>query len=176
MARAIVGLIFITLVISSFFIFTGFPKNSVPGGSLLAEDNELKLYWFIPDGLRAEPDVFKIYEWARQGYLPNIKKMMEQGSYGYSLPVFPSHTPVNFAALLTGTHPQTNGVADGPMHTEGNPLNKVSVGGFSSVARKVPAVWTHLEKNGYKVGIISTPGSTPPEIENGFVIRGRWGN
>ena len=36
-----------------------------------------KIYWFIPDGLRADPDIFTIYKWAQEGKLPNIKKMME---------------------------------------------------------------------------------------------------
>src|SRR5687768_12952174 len=64
-----------------------------------------KLYWFVPDGLRADPDVFKIFQWAREGKLPNVRRMMEEGSYGYSIPVFPSHTPVNFASLFTGVAP-----------------------------------------------------------------------
>lgn len=134
-----------------------------------------KLYWFIPDGMRAEPDLFDVFKWARQGELPNIKKMMENGAYGYMIPLFPSHTPVNFATLLTGTYPKTHGIADGPMHIEGRPLDRVAVGGFRSVARKVPAIWTTLEKKGKKVLILSTPGSTPPEIDEGIVIRGRWG-
>ncbi|MFN8321328.1 MAG: alkaline phosphatase family protein [Chitinophagales bacterium] len=134
-----------------------------------------KLYWFIPDGMRAEPDLFNIYKWANEGKLPNIKKMMERGSYGYSKPAFPTHTPVNYATLLTGTWPKTNGVGDGPMHEEGFELNKVSVGGFSSTARKIPAVWSTLEDAGDKVLIMAVPGSTPPEIQQGIVVRGRWG-
>ena len=138
-------------------------------------DNKLKLYWFIPDGLRAEPDLFRIFEWAEQGKLPNLKRLMDKGAFGYSKPVFPTHTPVNFATLLTGTTPKYHGVADGPMHTEGNVLSKVSVSGFSSVARKIPAIWSYIDKAGFKSVLISVPGSTPPEITNGVVIRGRWG-
>ncbi|MCB0362743.1 MAG: alkaline phosphatase family protein, partial [Bdellovibrionales bacterium] len=137
--------------------------------------DQVKLYWFIPDGVRAEPDIFTIFEWAKKGELPHLKTMMENGAYGYSIPVFPSHTPVNFATLLSGAMPKSHGVADGPMHTEGHPLDTVSVGGFRSVARKIPAVWSILEDQKKKVAVISTPGSTPPEIENGIVIRGRWG-
>lgn len=134
-----------------------------------------KLYWFIPDGMRAEPDLFTIYKWAEEGKLPNIKKMMDEGAYGYSIPDFPSHTPTNFASLLTGSHPTVHGVADGPMHIEGFPLTKPSVGGFSSAAKKVDPIWTLLEKAGKKVALLSMPGSTPPELEDGITIRGRWG-
>ena len=149
---------------------------AVPGyAESVSRENAGKLYWFIPDGVRAEPDLFTIYEWARQGKLPNIKKMMDNGAYGYCVPVFPSHTPVNFASLLTGSYPKTHGVADGPMHIEGRPLDKVSIGGFSSVAKKVPPIWVDLEKNNKKVVLLSIPGSTPPELEQGVTIRGRWG-
>ena len=140
-----------------------------------AEPQAKKIYWFIPDGTRADPDIFTIYRWAEEGKLPNIKKMMDEGAYGYSIPDFPSHTPTNFASLFTGAHPTVHGVADGPMHTEGNPLVKPSVGGFSSLAKKVDPIWTVLEDAGKKVALLSIPGSTPPELENGITIRGRWG-
>lgn len=139
------------------------------------DDEGLKLYWFIPDGMRADPDLFNIFEWANEGDLPNIKKMMEQGSYTFSIPTFPSHTPTNFATLLTGAYPKTHGVADGPMHVEGKPLNKVAIGGFSSVAKKVDPIWVTLEEQGNEVFLISLPGSTPPELEVGTTVRGRWG-
>jgi predicted AlkP superfamily phosphohydrolase/phosphomutase len=145
--------------------------NVLPG----AENNQVtNVYWFIPDGTRADPDIFKIYEWAEEGKLPNIKKMMEEGSYGYSIPDFPSHTPTNFASLLTGTHPKTHGVADGPMHVEGYPLATPSVAGFGSAAKRVDPIWKILEAVGKKVALLSIPGSTPPELQNGITIRGRW--
>ncbi len=134
-----------------------------------------KLYWFIPDGARAEPDMFTVFKWAEEGKLPNIKKMMENGAYGYSIPDFPSHTPTNFASLLTGAHPGVHGISDGPMHVEGAPLARPSVGGFSSTAKKVAPIWKVLEDAGKKVALLSIPGSTPPELDHGITIRGRWG-
>jgi predicted AlkP superfamily phosphohydrolase/phosphomutase len=147
------------------------------GGWQLGEAGESKfrLYWFIPDGMRADPDLFNIYKWANEGKLPNIKRMMNQGSYGYATPVFPSHTPVNFATLLTGRLPKKHFVADGPMHIEGKPLNRIAVGGFSSAAKKTEPIWVTLEKARKKVLVLSIPGSTPPELEKGTTIRGRWG-
>ena len=147
------------------------------GSSQLCEAGagQYKLYWFIPDGMRADPDLFNIYKWAEEGTLPNIKKMMDRGSYGYATPVFPSHTPVNFATVLTGRLPKKHLVADGPMHIEGKPLNRIAVGGFSSAAKKTEPIWVTLEKAGKNVFVLSIPGSTPPELETGTTIRGRWG-
>lgn len=135
----------------------------------------IRLYWFIPDGLRAEPVTFKIFEWARAGKLPNLKRLMEEGSYGYSVPVFPGHTPTNFATLMTGTTPDVHGIADGPMRIEGYPLQMVSKGGFTSQAKKVPPFWYTLEQNKFLVSLLSIPGSTPPELNEGITIKGRWG-
>ncbi len=135
-----------------------------------------RLYWFIPCGLRAEPFDFDLFKFAEEGKYPNIKKMMESGSYGYSIPTYPGHTPTNFATLLTGTYPEIHGIVDGPMRLEGHPLAKPSLSGFSSTAKNAPPIWRILESAGKKVALVSIPGSTPPELNAGITIRGRWGN
>ena len=134
-----------------------------------------KVYWFVPDGFRADHDQFNIFKWAENGELPNLKKMMENGCRGYSWPVFPGHTPTNFATLMTGVNPDVHGIADGPMRVVGYPLDMVVKGGFSSFAKKVPPLWVQLEKTGSLVSLQSIPGSTPPELFNGNTIKGRWG-
>lgn len=160
----VILLIALVLVGSGAYYFSDLSKPQKPE----------KVYWFIPDGLRAEPDMFTIFKWAEEGRLPNLKKMMEKGSYGYSIPDFPGHTPTNFASLLTGAHPDVHGVADGPMHIEGFPLMKPSAPGFASSTKKVAPIWKVLEEAGKKVALLSIPGSTPPELEHGITIRGRW--
>ena len=140
-----------------------------------AKGGKAKLIWFIPDGLRADPDVFRIFRWAEEGKLPNLKRMMELGAWGYSIPVFPSHTPVNYATLFTGTLPSRHGVSDGPMRLPGYPLNMISISGFHSTAKNLDPVWTILEGAGMASTLLSVPGSTPPETVRSQVIRGRWG-
>lgn len=135
-----------------------------------------RLHWFVPDGVRCDPTTFDVYQWAQDGRLPNIARIMETGTYGYSIPAFPSHTPANFATLMTGAPPSVNGVADGPMHLEGAPLDHPAVSGFSSVARQVPAAWALFEAARKAVFVLSVPGSTPPELGPGSAtVRGRWG-
>lgn len=170
MTIKIFRIIFILALIglSGFWIYSYFSGQTT-------KEKPLKLYWFIPDGFRAEPDLFDIYEWAEEGKLPNIKKMMEKGSYGFSIPDYPSHTPVNFASLMTGAHPDVHGIADGTMHIEGYPLSISPIGGFRSNAKKVPSIWMVLEDSGFDVFLLSMPGSTPPELSRGTTVRGRWG-
>ena len=139
------------------------------------DEKKIKVYWFIPDGLRADREQFNIFEWAKNGELPNLNKMMIRGTYGYSRPVFPGHTPTNFATLLTGVYPDKHGIADGAMRTFGYPLKMVSKGGFTSFAKLVEPIWVELENENYLVSLQSVPGSTPPEIFRGNVIKGRWG-
>ena len=136
-----------------------------------------RIYWFIPDGVRADPKLFTLFQWAEEGKLPHIKRLMDEGVSGYSIPDFPSHTPTNFASLLTGSSPKVHGIADGPMRLEGRPLRRPSVGGFSSTAKKAPPLWTIMERAGKRALLLSVPGSTPPELkgEGAVTIRGRWG-
>lgn len=141
-----------------------------------AQTVKRKLYWFVPDGMRADPDLFNVFRWANEGRLPNIKNMMERGTYGYCKPAFPSHTPANFATLFTGAYPEVHGVNDGAMRAPGVPLNQIAVSGFSSSAKKVEPIWVTLEKSlSCPITLLSVPGSTPPELKNGITIRGRWG-
>lgn len=169
----------IVLIILMFFTMTGlfyFYNHKKNNTSISTSAHKpIRLYWFIPDGLRTEPVTFKIYEWAKKGMLPNLKRLMEEGSYGYSIPVFPGHTPTNFATLMTGTTPDIHGIADGAMRIEGYPLSMISKGGFSSQAKRVPPIWYTLEQNNFFVSLLSIPGSTPPELNDGITIKGRWG-
>jgi predicted AlkP superfamily phosphohydrolase/phosphomutase len=143
-----------------------------PAGSAASR----KLYWFVPDGMRADPELFNVFQWAREGKLPNLKKMMERGTYGFCRPAFPSHTPANFATLFTGAFPEVHGVNDGPMRTAGMPLSQAAVSGFSSAAKKIEPLWVTLEKElNCPITLLSVPGSTPPELKKGITIRGRWG-
>ena len=143
--------------------------------NLAAKKDPIKLYWFIPDGLRNDPNIFKMYEWARNGELPNLQKLLQEGSYGYSRCTFPSHTPTNFATLLTGTIPTEHGISDGPIRMEGYPLKMVVKGGFNSATKKVPPIWYTLEQQDAVTSMYSVPGSTPPETTDGVIFRGRWG-
>lgn len=137
--------------------------------------NTKKLYWFIPDGFRSNYDEFNIFAWAQSGNMPNLKKMLDVGCHGYSWPVFPGHTPVNFATLMTGVYPKTHGVFDATMRLPGYPLEPIVTNGFYSNNKLVPAIWMSAEKNGKKVALQSVPGSMPSQLKEGVTIRGRWG-
>ena len=135
----------------------------------------LRLYWFIPDGMRADPDLFNVFRWAKEGKLPNIKKLMDRGSYGYSYPNFPSHTPTNFATLLTGAYPEIHGVNDGPMHALDKPSGqcrrwRIPVGCQKSGSHMENARGCRHESLPYLDPWFDSAGN-----QQGVVVRGRWG-
>lgn len=172
------------LVLSLLFVASGFYSISVLStetdwfsfsSSKKAHQDQVKLYWLTADGLRAD-QLFDMYKWAEEGKLPNIKKLMERGSYGYSTPEFPTLTSNNTATLHTGTTSKVHGIVEGAIRTEGYPLEKAAINGFSSASKLVAPTWSILEKAGKKTVVLSVPGSTPPEISEGVTIRGRWGN
>lgn len=138
--------------------------------------DQVKLYWLTADGLRADKDLFDMYKWAQEGKLPNIKKLMDRGSYGYSIPEFPTLTSNNIATLHTGATSKVHGIVEGAIRAEGHPLERPVINGFSSASKKVAPTWSILEKAGKKTVVLSVPGSTPPELSEGVTIRGRWGN
>lgn len=138
--------------------------------------SQVKLFWLTADGLRADRDLFQMYKWANEGELPNIKKLMDRGVYGYSTPSFPTLTSNNIATLHTGATAKVHGIIEGAMRVEGYPLEQAAINGFSSASKKVAPSWSILEKAGKKTVVLSVPGSTPPELSQGVTIRGRWGN
>jgi predicted AlkP superfamily phosphohydrolase/phosphomutase len=138
--------------------------------------SQVRLFWLTADGLRADQELFQMYKWANEGELPNIKKLMDRGVYGYSTPSFPTLTSNNIATLHTGATAKVHGIVEGAMRAEGYPLDQAGINGFSSASKKVAPSWSILEKAGKNTVVLSVPGSTPPELLNGVTIRGRWGN
>lgn len=146
-----------------------------PSPKQKSHNGQVKLYWLTADGLRADKELFDMFKWANEGKLPNIKKLMDRGAHGYSIPEFPTLTSNNIATLHTGASAKVHGIIEGAMRIEGHPLERAAINGFSSSAKKVAPSWAILEKAGKKTVVLSVPGSTPPELSDGVTIRGRWG-
>lgn len=150
--------------------------SALSSRGIAAPSENVKLYWLTADGMRADENLFNMYKWAREGKLPNIKKLMDRGVYGYSTPEFPSLTSNNIATLHTGATAKMHGIIEGAMRAEGHPLERPVINGFSSGAKNVAPIWAILDKAGKKSVVLSVPGSTPPEGTGNIFIRGRWGN
>jgi len=101
-----------------------------------------------------------------EGVLPNIKRLMDKGSYGDALPSFPPYTPTNWAALCTGAEPGTTGASNWEkLMEDGNYLST-----FDSRAIDCETIWEKAEEQGLKSLMVQYPGSYPPRISDGYVV------
>jgi len=112
-----------------------------------------------------------------EGKMPNAEKLIEKGALinAYSMP--PCNTPTNWASIATGASPGLHGATGFYFHQPGEPLDMgahpENMGRtFSSVDLTAEHLWTVAERDGKKCFVIDYPGSWPPTISKGVVLRG----
>ena len=103
----------------------------------------------------------------KEGKLPNIKKMMDNGSYGILESVLPPISPVAWSSVITGTNPGKHGIFGWK-----KPDRRGSQEPVNSTVRKVPPFWKYLNERGLKVGIFNIPVTYPIEEIDGYIIPG----
>ncbi|RLF19699.1 MAG: hypothetical protein DRZ82_04890 [Thermoprotei archaeon] len=90
-----------------------------------------------------------------EGLMPNIKYLMNVGSYGYALPSMPTFTPPNWTTIATGADPAIHGVKGWV---------------FDSRASKVEYLWTIAARKGKHVVLLRYPGGYPATHKNVITI------
>ncbi len=108
-----------------------------------------------------------IEPWAREGKLPNLAKMMKEGTYGELESTIPTNSAPAWTSFVTGTNPGKHGILHFKAlgyQTKEYLMNRKS--------RGCKAIWNILSEYGKKVGIINVPLTYPPEEVNGFMISG----
>ncbi len=114
----------------------------------------------------AEPTLTE--HWMAEGRLPNLAALRDRGTY---LPLASTRPPVTFPAwttCVTGVNPGKHGIFD---FTETTP-GAYGVRFVNSSFRKAPALWNTLSQADKRVGVLSVPGTYPPEEVNGFMVAG----
>lgn len=96
-----------------------------------------------------------VEKFAKEGLMPNIQRLMMEGSYGYALPSMPTYTPTNWTTIATGT--------DSTIH-------RVFEWVFTSNARNAESIWETASRYGKKVVLIRFPSSFPPNNTNVVAI------
>lgn len=101
----------------------------------------------------------------KDGALPTIKKMMENGVFAENCLVpYPTVTPPNWTTIVTGAWAGTHGITDFHVHKPGDPLDNVHQG-FTTEDCQAEYIWESAEKAGKKVIVINYPCSWPPRGE-----------
>ena len=107
-----------------------------------------------------------IQPWARQGYLPNLRRLLEEGTSTELLSTFPPVTSPAWPSFMTGMNPGKHSVFDfiRARSTGYDMVNSTSI--------QQPTLWDHLSAAGFRVGVMNVPVTYPPRPINGFIITG----
>jgi predicted AlkP superfamily phosphohydrolase/phosphomutase len=103
----------------------------------------------------------------KNGRLPNIKKLMDEGTYGTLNSTIPPISPVAWSSFVTGQKPYKHGIMDWFMREDDNNFRTANANDRKSVS-----FWDYLNKEGVKAGVVNIPMTYPAEEIQGFFISG----
>ena len=108
-----------------------------------------------------------LYKWCRQGYLPNLSKMIFNGVNGNLKSVLPIHSFPAWTSLSTGVIPPKHGIYDALLR-KNKDYHRIPP---SSRFIKVKRFWEILDDMGYCCGVINVPVTYPPKpLKNGIIV------
>ena len=114
----------------------------------------------------------RVYRYAMDGKLPNIKALISRGVYAENCLVpHPTITPPNWTTIVTGAWIGTHGVTCFNMHKPGMPLDE-TYPAFDSRDCKAEFIWEALGRAGKKAILLNYPSTWPPRGDNIVQIGG----
>jgi len=106
----------------------------------------------------------------KNGFLPNLKRIKAQSSYGQLISCYPPMTPPAWASFMTGCNPGKHGIfgftkkdPDGHTYMQ-YPVNKLDI--------KKDIIFEYMSRMGKKVISINVPMTFPVSKINGIMISG----
>jgi predicted AlkP superfamily phosphohydrolase/phosphomutase len=109
-----------------------------------------------------------IRPWAAEGKLPNLNKLVENGTSGSLQSAIPPLTPPAWTSFMTGKNPGKHGIFHFIEPQPGTYAMRYSNAG----SRRARTIWKILSENGLSVGTVNVPFTFPPEQLAGFQISG----
>ncbi|HLG31331.1 MAG TPA: alkaline phosphatase family protein, partial [Candidatus Brocadiales bacterium] len=104
----------------------------------------------------------------RENKLPNLKRIIGEGSRGYLRSVISPFSPQAWSSFMTGVNPGKHGVFG--FREKIN--NSYSLQFVNNQCVKSKTLWKVLSESGKKVIVINIPMTYPPEKVNGILIGG----
>lgn len=109
-----------------------------------------------------------IKPWAAEGKLPNLAKIMAQGSFGKLRSTIQPLTAPAWTSFMTGKNPGKHGIFDFiSLMPDGYQIRY-----NNALSRKSPSLWKILSDTGKRVIVVNVPFTFPPEKVNGLLISG----
>lgn len=103
-----------------------------------------------------------------RGLMPNLKRMVEEGSSGNLMSVVPPVSGPAWVSFMTGKDPGRHGIYDFHRFLPGRCGKQIV--SFNNIAGK--SLWEVLSSQGRKAGVINVPVTYPPFPVDGFMITG----
>lgn len=104
--------------------------------------------------------------WIERGYLPNLKKMKDQGTAGRLRSTYPPVTGPAWVSFMTGKNPGKHGIYEFLVRKPGSyqefPVNADN--------RDGQTLWEILSARGFRVAVLNVPMTYPPQQVNGVLI------
>lgn len=115
-----------------------------------------------------------VEEFGREGRLPNLMGLREEGFWAEAIPTIPAITPPGWATVGTGAWPSTHGIEGFGVHFPGEPLDKVH-DGFDSRLCKAQYLWEAAADAGRRCVVLKYPGTWPHRREDIVQVCGHAG-
>ena len=110
-------------------------------------------------------------KFVKQGYLPNMKRLMEEGTTSEMFSSIPTGTAMNWTCIATGAHVGTHGIVEMSLHLPGTSLSE-KFQSFTTERCQAEYIWNAAEKQGKKVVLLRYTASWPPTIKRGLQVEG----
>lgn len=103
---------------------------------------------------------------AREGRLPNLSRLMEQGASGNLRSLHPLLSPRVWTTVATGVEPDTHGILNWVTPETPDQPSRL----YTSMDRKVHALWNIATDAGLSVGMVNWLVTYPPEPIRGVML------
>ncbi|MFZ1947678.1 MAG: tetratricopeptide repeat protein [bacterium] len=110
-------------------------------------------------------------EVSRSRRLPNIERLISEGTTGDLLSMEPIVSPMIWTTMATGVEPPVHGIVDFLMKDAATGEDVP----ITSSMRRVPALWNMVTRYGGSAGFIGWLGTFPAEPVRGFMVSDRVG-
>lgn len=109
-----------------------------------------------------------LHPWMEAGYLPTLKRLVQEGVYGRLQSTIRPESSVAWSTFATGVNPGKHSVYGFVRHKPG------TYDFYLADARHVavPRFWDYLGDAGNKVALVNIPFTYPPKQVNGYLIGG----
>lgn len=110
-----------------------------------------------------------VLPWVESGRMPNLKRLMDTGTWGEMTTLVPMLSPLIWTSMVTGVSADVHGVLD---FVEKDPETG-QMAPVTGRSRKVPAVWNIASALGLSVDVVGWWATWPAERVNGTMVSDR---